>query len=310
MPSGTYTVTEEVPAGWVATTPTVLTPTVTANLTTTILFGDRLIPGALEAFVYVDTNGNGVQDGGEGPYTSGATAGYSRRAATMPAALTNASGIILWTNRCVGAYTVNLTVPAGYTPTMPIAVSATVTSSVTSQVRYGIQGLGTLVALKFEDRNGNGVRDAGEPTLDGVTMNYTGVLSGGTGTTAGGVVVWPDIPEGQYTVSEIVPVSARATTSTTVPVTLGAGQTVTATFGNQLLGTLRVRVFDDVNGNGIWDTGEAPLPGVTHQLGERIWRHRQRGHHRHRHPDVGRPGDGRLHRDADACCPAAPAPRR
>ncbi|MCB0042013.1 MAG: hypothetical protein KDE23_20155, partial [Caldilinea sp.] len=263
VPIGTYTVTEEVPPGWVATTPSVLTPTVTANLTTTLLFGDRITPGALEAFVYVDTNGNGVQDVGEGPYAGGATVGYLSPCGDDASGATNASGIILWTNRCVGDYTVNLTVPAGYTPTMPIAVSATVTSSVTSQVRYGIQGLGTLVALKFEDRNGNGVRDAGEPTLDGVTMNYTGVLSAGTGTTAGGVVIWPNIPEGQYSVSEVVPASARATTSTTVPVTLGAGQTVTATFGNQLLGTLRVRVFDDVNGNGFWETGEAPLPGVT-----------------------------------------------
>ena len=51
----------------------------------------------------------------------------SRRAAIDASGATNAPGIILWTNRCVGDYTVNLTVPAGYTPTMPIAVSATVT---------------------------------------------------------------------------------------------------------------------------------------------------------------------------------------
>lgn len=52
-------------------------------------------------------------------------------------------------------------------------------------------------------------------------------------------------------------------TSTTVDVVVSAGQTVTATFGNQLLGTLVARIFEDVNANGVWDTGEAPLPGVT-----------------------------------------------
>lgn len=89
-------------------------------------------------------------------------------------------------NRCVGDYLVGLTVPAGYISMMPINVTTTVTSSVTSQVRYGIQGLGALVAFKFEDRNGNGVQNAGEPPLDGVTINFTGVLTSGAGSTANG----------------------------------------------------------------------------------------------------------------------------
>ena len=133
----------------------------------------------------------------------------------------------------------------------------------TSRVVFGIQGRGTLVAAKFEDRNGNGDQNPGEGPLDGVTMNYTGSLSSGAGLTAGGLVTWPDVPAGEYTVSEVVPVSARATTPTSATVVLAPGQVVTTTFGNQLLGTLVARVFEDANQNGIWDPGESPLTGVT-----------------------------------------------
>lgn len=263
VPIGAYTVTETLSPGWMTTTPFQLTPTVTAHLTTTLLFGNRIVPGALEAFVYVDSNGNGVQDAGEGPYSHAAAVGYISPCGDAASGLTGATGLILWTERCVGDYTVSLTIPVGYTPTMPTTISATITSSVTSQIRYGIQGIGTLVALKFEDRNGNGARDSGELALDGINMIYTGALSSGTGATVGGMVVWPHLPAGQYAVSEIVPVSVRATTSTTLPVAFQAGQTVTATFGNQMLGTLLVRVFDDKNGNGLWDVDDAALPGAT-----------------------------------------------
>ena len=92
-------------------------------------------------------------------------------------------------------------------------------------------------------------------------MNYTGVLSAGTGTTAGGVVIWPNI-RGQYSVSEVVPASARhhldhrARDARRRPDRHGDLWQPTA-------GHAACARFDDVNGNGFWETGEAPLPGVT-----------------------------------------------
>ena len=262
VPIGTYTVTEEVPLGYVATTPNPAAAVVTADATTELLFGNRIIPGALEAFVFVDVDGRGTQDAGDPPY-QGAAVGFLSPCGDNASAVTDNTGTILWPDRCVGAYAVNLSVPAGYAATTPTGVSRTVTSSVTSRVDYGIQGRGTLVAAKFEDRNGNGLQDTGEGALDGVTMTYTGTLSGGAGQTAAGLVVWADVPVGQYAVSEIVPASARATTPTSATVVLNPGQVATTTFGNLLLGNLVARVFEDENQNGIWDPGEVPLAGVT-----------------------------------------------
>ncbi len=262
VPIGVYTVTEETPAGTVATTPAQATITVTADMTTTVLFGNRIIPGALEAFVFVDANGDGVQDAGEQPFAA-ATVGYVSPCGDDASGLTAVDGTVLWLNRCVGAYTVTLTTPAGYVATTPVDVGATVTSSVTSRVIFGIQGRGVLVAAKFEDRNGNGVQDAGEGPLDGVTMNYTGTLGSGAGVTADGHVTWSDVAAGDYVVSEVAPPSARATTPTSATVTLAPGGVVTTTFGNQLLGSLVAHVFEDANANGVWDVGEPPLAGVT-----------------------------------------------
>ncbi len=42
----------------------------------------------------------------------------------------------------------------------------------TSRVSFGIQGRGTLVARVFEDLDGNGVWDAGEPPLGGVPVDW------------------------------------------------------------------------------------------------------------------------------------------
>ena len=74
VPIGTYTVTEEVPVGYVATTPAQVAAVVTADATTELRFGNRIIPGALEAFVFVDVDGSGVQDAGDLPYPGAAVA--------------------------------------------------------------------------------------------------------------------------------------------------------------------------------------------------------------------------------------------
>jgi DNA-binding beta-propeller fold protein YncE len=265
VPIGTYTVTEDVPAGYVATTSTVLTAEVKADATAVLTFGNRLIPGALAALVWVDTNGDGRQDSGEAPYP-GASVGFSSPCGDDQNGVTGLAGTILWSNRCVGAYTVGLTVPVGYAATTPISVSAPITSSVTTTVTFGIQGRGSLVGCKYEDRNGNGQPDAGEPAVGGVQMAYQGPLdnTGSAKTDANGCVVWSNLLIGNYIVLEQAPSGCTVTTDpypATAAVT--AGSAITTTIGNRCFGALRARVFEDSDGDGAWGTLEAPLAGVT-----------------------------------------------
>lgn len=270
VPIGSYVVTEVVPPGYTATTPNPVTVQVTANATTTAVFGNRVTPGVLEALVYIDSNGNGVQDPGELPY-QGATVRFFSPCGDDSSGVSNAAGLVIWPDRCVGDYIVEILVPPGYVATSDFAVIATITAGATTRVSFGIQGQGALVAYKFEDRNRNGVQDAGEGPLQGITMNYAGPQGAtGTGqTTALGKVVWLDRPAGRYVVSEVLPPYFLNTTPISQAVTVQAGQVVTATFGNVLLGNLRVCKFNDANGNGTRDPGEPGVAGITvNYLGE------------------------------------------
>ena len=57
----------------------------------------------------------------------------------------------------------------------------------------------------FDDVNGNGVRDAGEPGLPGWTIQVSGPTSASTATDSQGHYCFTDLPAGAYTLSEVLP---------------------------------------------------------------------------------------------------------
>ena len=110
----------------------------------------------------------------------------------------------------------------------------------------------TLTVRKFNDVNGNGVWDAGEPEIWGWPVTINGVPYQTP-------VFRYDIPPGMYTVVEESRDGWEATTDTEVTVGMTVTGAQTVVFGNrQIQGdtTLTVRKFFDLNGNGAWDNGE------------------------------------------------------
>jgi LPXTG-site transpeptidase (sortase) family protein len=96
-------------------------------------------------------------------------------------------------------------------------------------------------------------------------------LIGSVTTTAGGAYNFPNLPAGNYLVIETDLAGYVSTTPNTVPVTVGAGGSSTVDFGdyrlaNTSLSTILGTVYNDANGNGTLDTGEAALTGVTVEL--------------------------------------------
>lgn len=264
IPVGSYMLAETVPTGRVATTPAERTIQVSADATTTALFGNRMIPGALEALVWVDADGDGVQDTGETPF-AGAAVAFVSPCGDDASGVTNVAGKVTWSDRCVGQYTVDLTVPAGYVATTPASLTATVTSNTTASVAFGIRGQGGLRVCKFGDRNGNGVEDANEPRLSGVTVFYRS-QAGATGsavTGSDGCALWSPLAVGSYAVTEQAPASCRPTNDPyPVEATVIPDETTTVLLGNLCYGTLVIKTFEDADGNGLWDAGELALGGV------------------------------------------------
>lgn len=130
----------------------------------------------------------------------------------------------------------------------------------------------------WNDLNGDGVQDAGEPGLDGVTLfldlNTNGNLDGGepTETTAGGGAYdFLDLAAGSYQVrveASSVPTGFVAITTTVADVTLFAGEDENdADFGYQQQdAVIGDRVWEDFNGDGIQDAGEPGIANVTVDL--------------------------------------------
>ena len=122
------------------------------NLSRTKDSGDTNLPGAR---VYVDLNGNDQYDGNESSAISDSLGNYS---ILVPA----------------GSYTVRQVVPPGYRLTTPVSGEINVTvvgTNTVSNVNFGQEQLNlNATGVKWNDVNGNGLRDTGEGIITGVRL--------------------------------------------------------------------------------------------------------------------------------------------
>ena len=132
------------------------------------------------------------------------------------------------------------------------------------------QATGSVTGIKFHDRDQDGVRDAGEEGLAGWTIfldtNNNALFDAGepnTVTDADGRYTLANLAPGAFRVHEVVQPGWRATVEDCFDVTIVAGQTATQDFANFLSAEIRGTKFNDLNGNGVRDTGEAGLPDWT-----------------------------------------------
>src|SRR5215471_7102744 len=288
VPFGTYTLSETPPVNFVQTAPP---PPGTISVlvdfghqsVTGSAFGNRAIPGSIAGTKFNDLNGNGVRDAGE-PGLSGVVITLRNNASGQAiTATSDASGNFSFLGLQPGTYTLSETVPAGFNQTAPAAPGTFTINLAASQNATGFlfgnqaqgQGgqTGSISGTKFNDLNGNGVRDPGEPGLAGVTMqlrNSSGQVTSQT-TTASGDFSFAQLPAGTYVVSEVVPPGFKQTAPPapgTASVTLAAGQNVTGIlFGNQTIGTGSGSIsgikYLDIDANGVVNGLDRPLQGIT-----------------------------------------------
>ncbi len=271
--------------------------------------------------VYQDTNGNGVFDSGE-PGIAGVTMtlnGTNGLGATITATTTTAAGgtysFSLDSNGAVlrpGTYQVTETQPSGYlagataigtvngTADGTIVATGHIGSIILTSAQAGINyNFGdvlpvTIAGTVYQDTNGNGVFDSGEPGIAGVTVTLTGTNGLGQAITATATTIFNGTysittdsngnalrPGTTYKVTETQPsgyvagATAVGTVSgTTDGTVVSAGQIgsiamtsgqagVNYNFGDVKPVTISGIVFQDTNANGVMDSGEPGLVGVT-----------------------------------------------
>lgn len=272
--TGVYTVTETTPPGTTATTPVQRSVTVTKDVTTTVQFGNAAPPGGLEVFKFEDQDGDGVRDAGEPPLGGVSIHAESTGCGQSVDGITAGDGFVRWPGRCVGTWTVTETPPAGFTPTTTISQTVMVSSQMTATVQFGNRGLGGLVLRKFEDRDGDGVRDAEDLPWPGILMTWNNQFgnNGACNANAQGECAFSALPAGAYTVTETLPPFSQSIGSPVRFPTVSAGMTTTVEFANRRLGNLQVHIFFDINGDGIQNGSEPDEPnrgaGFSNQYGE------------------------------------------
>jgi len=270
-----------------------------------------ILPASIGNLVWEDRDGDGIQDDGE-PGIAGVTLrliGTDIDGNSIDiSATTNENGFYRFERLAPGTYTVTVIPPTGYFITAanqgsndaldsdadPItgAMTATVLESGEVDLTWdaGLYRPASIGNYVWEDLNGNGLQDAGEPGVQGVTVQLSGTTGAGVTvsrsaiTDDNGFYRFDDLAPGTYTVTVVPPtgyvltaanrgsndaidsdanpttgaMSATVLESGEVDLTWDAGLYRPASVGN--------RVWHDLNANGIADAGEQGVGGVTVSL--------------------------------------------
>ncbi|MEM1178486.1 MAG: SdrD B-like domain-containing protein [Acidobacteriota bacterium] len=215
-------------------------------------------------FVWVDNNGDGVQDTDE-PGIDGVTVRLlDDSGVEIAAQVTSGGGLYSFTGLDAGTYTVVVdpsTLPAATsTPSFDLDGTATpneatVTAEIgipRNDVDFGYRGFASIGDFVWLDLDGDGVQDADEPGLDGVTVSLldeNGVEIATQVTSGGGLYSFTDLVPGTYSV---------AVDATTLPA--GTGDATFDLDGIDSLNIATVTVVAGETQNDV-DFGYAPVPG-------------------------------------------------
>jgi protocatechuate 3,4-dioxygenase beta subunit/Ca2+-binding RTX toxin-like protein len=272
--------------------------TVTSGSSAVVNAGEYA-PGTITGNVFADSNADGARQSGEAG-VSGQTVnligpdGQTVIASTK----TDASGNYSFTGVVPGADSIQVVAgagtsfsPTGTSTTLPDSnVSAagtkavTITSGGSAVVNAGEYAPSTIGGTLFGDSNNDGVQQSGETGLAGQTVQLIGpdgVTVIATTTSSGtGAYSFSGIAPGTYTVQVVAPPGSNFSPvggSTTLPdstvsstgaqgVTVTSGSATTVNAGEYAHGTIAGHVFQDQNGDGVQETGDANVAGVTVQL--------------------------------------------
>jgi SdrD B-like domain len=278
---GTYTVrVSMLPAGVSQTYD--LDGVATANIATFALaagqnrtdvdFGYRYT-GSVGDRVWLDANGNGVQDAGETGINNVTVQLVNAANAVIATAATSGNGNYTFGNLPAANYTVRIvaaSLPAGVVPTYDldgvatanIATFALAAGQARTDVDFGYRvppSLGSIGDRVWLDGNGNGVQDAGEAGIPGVTVQLLqgNAVLATTSTGTDGHYLFANLAAGSYSIrvsglmSGLVPtydLDGIATPSF-ASLTLAAGQNrVDADFGYRMNGCAVAAALDPTFG--------------------------------------------------------------
>jgi fimbrial isopeptide formation D2 family protein/uncharacterized repeat protein (TIGR01451 family) len=250
-------------------------------------FGER--GTFVSGIVWIDTDRDGTLDGGENGRLGGVTVTLSGTDllgnSVLLTTTTTITGFYIFDNLPAGNYVIEQTQPTGYGSSTPNTLSVNVPLTGLTDQNFG-ETVSTLSGYVYVDSNNNGVFDAGESGIGGVTVTLTGTDVNGVSVTlttltlADGSYRFENLLAGTYTISETqpliysdglesigtidgTPVGMLVSNDVIGNITLSAGTDgINYNFGELADAGLGDRVWLDRNGDGAQDPGEPGIGGV------------------------------------------------
>ncbi len=257
---GTYSLSEETQTGWVQTTnnPSAITTSSGTDVSGQN-FGnfDKV---SISGMKFNDMNGDGVKDAGDLGLSGWKI--YLNGSAT-DSATTDANGNYTFSNLGPGTYSLSEAVQSGWqqTTTNPSAITTSSGTDVSGQ-NFGNFDKVTISGMKFNDVNGDGIKDVGDNGVSGWKIYLNGSASDSTTTDANGDYSFTNLGPGTYTLSEAVQNGWTQTTTNPLPITTSSGTDVSGqNFGNIELGTISGMKFNDMDGDGVKDAEDTGVSG-------------------------------------------------
>jgi uncharacterized repeat protein (TIGR01451 family) len=244
-------------------------------------------------YIWSDANNNGIQDPGE-IGIAGVTVQLLLSGVPVQTVTSDPFGTYLFTNVNPGTYTIVITDTAnklsGYSPTTgpqslgigvgvqssPLTVSA---GSSYTMMDFGFRNpsLFSISDRLWFDSDNNGSFDSGEPGIKNVTvtlLNSGGNVVGTTVTDLSGNFSFTGVPNGNYTIKiedatgELTGFAGTTTAAQNgqLPVNVSGGNVSGINFGYNAPGRIGDTVWRDLDRDGIQDSGEPGISGVTVEL--------------------------------------------
>ena len=219
--------------------------------------------------VYNDLNRNGSRDRGEP-----GVAGVKVKLDSGNEINTDGEGNYQFSALTDNNYIASIELPSGFTLVGPNPLNSVALAGGNTAANndFAIFSKASIIGTVYNDIDGNKRRDADdEPGIKGVTvklLNRSGATIATTTTIDGGFYSFRQLNGGFYYVEQVDDSAYSSVSDNLVEVNLLSGRQVEKDFADMLKGTISGRVFDDANGNGIQDTGEDPLVGVSISITE------------------------------------------